>query len=583
MKTNHFDSGIYISIRWLAFCSASAVSALLNLFLFSSLDASYTWLLISMSLTLEMTKISTVITRNCFASIYEKVRKVSIKAKQHMFMFFYLLLAMLSVTAGLGFSITITARTAATQSISLATMQAQYQTLTEQLEKISTKQLEISELNKSTGVSIDSYEPFTQANQRYQEAEAAYILANNNYRAAVAGRSGLVEGTVEFNTAQTEVNRTNQMLSGATTARSLTKTEADRIKANFNDFQMNSETVATRLNDELHILNEELSMLISQVGLSTEIGSVALLELDNKIREEENRNIIEKGMAFMFEEFAKYLHTTPELVKLFILLFVAILIELTIWQCSPDIRISRRVLYFFRNSIPPDTNIKEILEKFDEENRQFEDIAAGPIITEPEPIEPPESPPPSPPKKKKPRKVKPKRLIEDLVVTEQEPPIIEEAVKEMKEKTPTAWPLNPPDPIVWGTSEATKELDTHYVDTTSVEDLVIPSVDMTATPVDPNPDTKYRYRFGRTTRRIASMLVEFVLKCIGDEGEFLMDPAHAALELHFNDRVRDVFLGHLSNIKWGNKSLISQDESGNYWANFSSDEIIKYATEIIGD
>jgi hypothetical protein len=465
-----------------------------------------------------------------------------------MYMVFYLMLALLSVTAGLGFSITITARTVASQSISLATMQAQYKTLTEQMEKISTKELEISELNKSSGITIDSYEPFIQANQRYQEAEAAYIQANNAYRSAMGSRSGLTDGTPEFVAAQSEINRTNQLLSAATTARSLTKAEADRVKANFNDFQTNSEFVVKRLNDELIVYNEELQLLISQVGLMSKIGSVALLELDNMIREEENRNIIEKGMAFMFEEFAKYLHTTPETVKLFILLFVAILIELTIWQCSPDIRISRRVLYFFRNSLPADVDVKDILEKFDEENKQFEDIK--------EIVEAPPPPPPPVPELVAPkRKTKRKRVKKPADIVE-------------AEHLAVGWPLNPAEPVVLPEEIALPE------EGEEMEEEVKP---------EPPKDVKsIHYRFGRTTETVKNEFVKFVRNVITDIGEFAKDPSIAASEMALNFKAKDVFLNRLLVMKMDNKFLI-QEKEGVYYSNFPVEDIINYSTEIIND
>jgi hypothetical protein len=542
MKQLNLDSTIYIGIRWFAFILASIVSALLNIFLFSSLDASWTWLLISMSITLEGTKISTITTRNCFASIYAKVRKASIKAKQHVFMVFYLLLAILSVTAGLGFSITITAKTEAQKSIVREVLQ-------NQRDSIQAKIDEINELALIERITLLEYPEYVSINQKYQEAEVTQSQANSVYRTATANRNRISSEDETYASFQREVNSANQLLIAANENLARVRTERQRIETIFNERKADSSLARTRL-------NEELVLLISQSGLTTELGSVALIELDNKIKEEENKYIISKGMSFMFEEFAKYLHTTPELVKLWILLFVAILIELTIYQTSPDIKISRKVLYFFRNSLPSDVDVQGLLNSFDEENKMYQDFkdnAISKITQDSDRVL--------------------RRRRKRRVHRSPAPQTFEEAIQNL--------------PIIKPPEESpVEEIKEHeFKPDFAIEQPITEHKPIHANDVDfeEKNTTKNRYRFGKATEDIKKRLVDFISECIEFEGPFKNSPELAAKNIKLNQKAKEVFLNRLMNIRLGEKVLVYKDQYDNYCSNFSAREIINYITEIIND
>jgi hypothetical protein len=592
-KNQQFDSSVYIFIRNFAFILASIVSALLNIFLFSSLDASWTWLLIAMSITLEGTKISTITTRNCFASIYAKVKKTSIKAKQHIFMVFYLLLGFLSVIAGLGFSITITARTEAIQTTQVVSLEAQK-------EAIQSKIIEIEELALIERITILEYPEYQTSNLKYQEAEANQTIANNNYRAAVAERSKLSPDDENYPAAQRNLNAMNQLLIAANEALVKARTERNRVELVFNERK--ADTVTARA-----ALNEELKILISQAGLETEMGSVALIELENKIKEENNKYIISKGMGYMFEEFAKYLHTTPELVKFWILLFVAILIELTIYQTSPDIRITRKVLYFFRNSLPADVNVTEVLKAFDSENKKYQDLKVEnkfesrpedkviqpnvPII-----VEQPEQDRARDiedlvkqrkkiikrkiPKKPKIIKSVNKKSIDKKSIVKE--PVIKEIIKDttVKDtivKEPASKKENKVEVIEEEIEKRTENVNQN------VNQDANSNVDIDKDDKHEKDFKKDRYRFGKATKDIKDRLVEFINECIEFEGQFKTQPNEAAKNIKLNQKAKEVFLNRLMNIRLGDKVLVYKNQYDNYCANFPSREIINYVTEIVND
>jgi hypothetical protein len=543
MKNYEINNGVYISIRNVAFVIATIVSALLNLFLFSSLDASWQWLLISMSVTLELTKCSTIVTRNCFASIYAKVRKPSIKAKQHVFMFFYLLLAMLSITAGLGFSITITAKSEATKSI-------EREVLASQREAIQLKIDEINELALIERITLLEYPEYISANERYQEAEIAQSQANQAYRTATSNRSLVSSEDERYPELQRSVNSANQLLIAANENLSKTRTERQRIESIFNERKADSTLAKTRL-------NEELELLITQAGLSTQLGSVALIELDNKIKDEENKYIISKGMSFMFEEFAKYLHTTPELVKLWILLFVACLIELTICQTSPDIKITRKVLYYFRNSLPSDLDVNELLNAFEKENQMYEELKSSSKINQSvEDILVKQH------KRKRLKRKVPREVLPIIDVIEAQ---IQEEIKEQ--------PIikNIPEKIESEPVEKKEEIK---------EQSPIHANDVA---FEEKSTTKNRYRFGKATVDIKDRLVDFINECIEFKGEFKNDPETAAKNIKLNQKAKEVFLNRLMNIRLGDNVLVYKNQFDIYCSNFSARDIINYVTEVIND
>jgi hypothetical protein len=449
-------------------------------------------------------------------------------------MTFYLLLGLLSVTAGLGFSITITARTEAIKSTNLEVLQTRR-------DAIQSKMDEINNLALIERITLLEYPEYIEANRRYQEAEANQTAANNNYRSATAARSGLSQDDERYADAQRNVNATNQLLIAANEALAKERVERQRVETIFNERKADSTLAKTTL-------NEELILLISQAELETEIGSVALIELDNQIKTEENRYIISKGMSFMFEEFAKYLNTTPELVKLWILLFVAILIELTIYQTSPDIKITRRVLYFFRNSLGSEIDVHELLKMFDDENKMYQDFKnEEPVVI---------APPPVIVKQKVARRKR--RPKPDVIQTTLAPfPIPAEKVEEK--------PLDPPMPPL---------------QQPTIEHPPILASDVA---FEEKNTTKNRYRFGKATVDIKDKLVEFISKCIEFTGPFKNDPETAAKSIRLNQKAKDVFLNRLMNIRLGDKVLVYKDQYDNYCANFPAHEIINYVTEIIND
>jgi hypothetical protein len=91
------------------------------------------------------------------------------------------------------------------------------------------------------------------------------------------------------------------------------------------------------------------------------------------------------------------------------------------------------------------------------------------------------------------------------------------------------------------------------------------------------------YRFGRAVDSVKLKFIEFVSKCIDKPGPFIVDPLDAANELGFNRKTVEVFLDRLSLLKMGTKKLVNRNLENEWISNFSAQEIIDYATEIVED
>jgi predicted RND superfamily exporter protein len=129
----------------------------------------------------------------------------------------------------------------------------------------------------------------------------------------------------------------------------------------------------SRAQTRIRELNEQFDALARSYGLqSTTIGT-ALIELKGLKTQKENEILETKGMGYMFDKFSEYTFgkIAPEGIKVLIIMLCSFLLELTVWQCSPDIRITRPILRYFVRSLPDDKDIGEILKIFDVEDQMF--------------------------------------------------------------------------------------------------------------------------------------------------------------------------------------------------------------------
>jgi len=639
MKRNtlNIDSNVFIFVRYFSFSLASLISIFLNIFFFQALDVGGFWyILFGISILLESAKVSTILTRNVFTSLWEKTRNAKIRLAKNFFLTMYLCLAILSIASGAGFSYYITETTDTIREIEVESLESKIDIMSDIRDRIEFLSDERREMQ------LSEHSPYIRATERLDEAERIFSEANREHQLVNARRP--VDETLDnFDVLlaqwRASANSAWGIRSDAERQRNNARIQRDRVIAEFNDRGENTEERLSELEAEFNMMLRELDVTSPHLDLPLiSRARLVVRELNQDLNLLNDRIRTEKGMQIIFDDLANFLNSQPKVIKLMILLFVAFLIELTIFQTAPDIRVSRRILYFFRNRIPTDVNINNLLKSFDEEIARFQDDF------EPEPI-PPEDPEP-------PKKIRKKRIKNTEIPIFHKPINIEEVdMKRAVESTIRDLPRLFPEDSPHAQERTNEEIEQEYEAEISKEEIdtwvdnIIehphrdnspPQVKMIVK--DPEPeieeekevvpnihkpepeeeklipipqenyeskDAKYfvqrsipitnqedeeikkdnkikHYRFGRASDQVINKAVEFIKLCIDGPGPFAMLPEDAANQLKFSKKAKEVFLEHLSYLKIKNRFLIYKKDD-QYYSNFSSKDIINYMTQIVDD
>jgi hypothetical protein len=330
MKENSTESNIFVAVRYLSWITASIISAVINIFLFSNLSSENPALLIGMSLTLELTKIITLLCGNIFSSLYKKVRDPFLRNMKTLFYFIYGCFAILAIVASVSFSLVITNKNDETYS-------TQKEALQQQLKDIESFELKIesfekNELSKSKAAEAEE-------SKKYKEA--------NDLDSEIKDRMTQIErSTDEW---KDLYNRT------------LSKTLRATLEKNKEDAQSKFEEDKKTFEK----MKSDLTETFASYGYKNK--SDLLIKISQTNAEE----ISNSGSLKMFYLLSKIVPFDPNSIRFSILLFVSILIELTILIASPCISINKTILRYFKDYIPSSIDIDEIIKKFEEENLRF--------------------------------------------------------------------------------------------------------------------------------------------------------------------------------------------------------------------
>jgi len=526
----------YIVTRYAAFLIASIASAMFNIFLFTALDPSWTVLLMALSISLECAKLTTVVSINVVKSLYLKLNHEPLRTKSKLLFVYYLVYGFLSICSSLGFSIYITAKTQAIRNSDLEILLSR-QTAIEQ------KMREITSLQSSTSISnYMEYQPWIDANTEYSEYNRRYEEADlQDSQLRLARDQILDRNSLEYGTADQEYRSYNTYLNGLRSQRQRADQERLRIQ---NAFEASKNDMV----GQLSILDAQLLTLIDQAGLNVSDSSTALIIIGEMIQKEELKIIEEKGMTYMFEGFSQLFQNkiSADFVKIFILLLASILLEVTIYQCAPDVRINGLILKYFKRSLPEDMKFEDILEMYDDERME--------VSSDEEIIQ------------------KRRKTQDGLLSVEKETPkddsgiqketIVEEIHTEEKLQPETIRTGNE-NSVIWnGTSDV---MDTADKDQTE----------------DPKMNSKL-YRYGRSSGRVKDKMIEFISMISGQEpGVFVMDPSEAARNIGISEKLKDTFLDRLMTLKIAGKQLVSMDGLGRWMTSVPRKKIIEYSTEIV--
>ncbi len=651
-RKKSYDAEVFIGFRYFSFMIAVTVSVFLNVIFFQSLDTgSYWWVLLCISVLLESAKISTLLTKNIFVSLYEKTKEKKVKSAVVLFFGSYLAMATLSVMAGLGFSVVVTSKSADRQASEL-------QMIENHISEIESLETRRATYLIAKDITLSAYPPYAEADAAYVKAQAEQEEAERNYYAAIAERNRYPNDPESEmyelrQAAQREVNAQDSILAAANSAFRNARDRRNIAKTEFEELKENSDARISELNDEFALMTKNM-------GIESATPRLAVLELEQNLKDLKNKIMEEKGMGYMFDLMSAILKVPADTIKFIILLFVAFLIELVIYQSSPDIRTTRNILYFFRRHISTNIDVQQLLSSYDEENIMFDEQREQKPLT------------------KSQENDEPKKVVRKKMDSSQEQ-VDEEIKKKLPEQkreqehnnlkvssrvkiensSPITMPIDPSKPLIKGDvsedpidfeEEVARELE-ELSKTVQVEQIkrvkrvkneppvVIentPEVALENTPeskLEDKPEGKpedkpesvievkgsirrkipeehiikkretlvdefikeveekkeqqalhtIHFRFGRTTQKIADKLIEFIKLCIDGPGKFIRKPDEAADLLKLNRKAKEVFISHLSSLKMQNEQLIMRNKNGEYVANFSADEIIKYATEILED
>jgi hypothetical protein len=338
-------------------------------------------------------------------------------------------------------------------------------------------------------------------------------------------------------------------------------TEYSQALRKYNEAKAKRETQIARLTEIKNNSSEELSKLNVEIETLKELYSLTtptpLIELQARLDEYTTNLLKNSGSEKMFVILSNMFGLSSRWLKFYILLFLSILIELTVWQCGPSIKITRKVLYYFRNSLPSDLDVNELLNAFEKENQMYEELKSSNKINQSVEDILVKQHRRKRLKRKVPREVLP--TIDVIEAQTQEEIKEQPIIKNIPEKIES-------EPVE--KKEEIKEQSPIHADDVAFEE---------------KSTTKNRYRFGKATVDIKDRLVDFINECIEFKGEFKNDPETAAKNIKLNQKAKEVFLNRLMNIRLGDNVLVYKNQFDIYCSNFSARDIINYVTEVIND
>jgi hypothetical protein len=336
-----------------------------------------------MSIALEGAKLTTVISKNVSEALYLKTGYKKLKSKANRLFTYYLIYGVLSIVASLGFSMYVTAQTQEIQSVQLTTLNT-YQT------SILDKMSEIEAYKQSqTITSYLEYQPYIDQGIIVQQAqEQVTDLTGQRNNALETARNLDVElnAMTEEDTGYAQVRTRDQQAwntyTNLNTQLRTAQADLDAAKLRQSSIQTSFESSKTDYQGGLDALTAELQSYIRLSGVVNEDGSIptdgkiADILIKAKMQDENLRILREEGMSYMFTVFSDYTNgaVPAAIVKLIILMFASFLLELTVYQCAPDVKITKSILKYFKRSLPENMTFAEIVKSFDDEEEEVEAI-----------------------------------------------------------------------------------------------------------------------------------------------------------------------------------------------------------------
>jgi hypothetical protein len=557
MKTKtRMDTSLFMAIRWFGFIGATIVSAYLNLYLINGLDASRNWLMCAISLTLEMTKVSSLISGNIFNEMYHVLKYDSLRLKKRLFYGFYGMFAVFSIFCSLAFSITVTDKKNVMET-------AEGLRLSGAITVVQDKLNEIEAVKQLARSDIMSHPDYVAAQSEVEKYQVLFDDIDDLDTQLSAKLKGLVIDDPNRDLIQRQYDENRTLRSGYQSQLRSKIASLNVQKSRLTDIKNDSSEELAKLNGELEALKEQYELTTPN----------PLIELKSMAAEHERLMLENAGSEKMFIILSDMFSATPKWLKFFILLFLSVLIEITVYQTGPDIRITPRILRYFKKALPRNVNITKIIKTFEQEYNQFDDelvkieVSSSPTSPPPSQIIEADEPPkiiektPAPKKRKKSTTTKKLPKKEKIKQSVEQQPLVEQQEQQ-------------PEPLI-GEPESigtqSQIIESAQQSVPKFLNEVTPIIDKTVS---------HQYRFGKSSEKIKDRFVDFVKSCINKKGSFIMDPAEASILVRISDKLRDEFLSRL-NILNINGTPLAQKDLNTWIANFDAKTIIDFSTEIL--
>lgn len=129
-------------------------------------------------------------------------------------------------------------------------------------------------------------------------------------------------------------------------------------------FEDGSVVMIAKLQNEVH--NREVSLKSSLDAMN-----ISEYDIERKIIESKNKKIQESGSLAAFELLGQMTNVDSKFLTILLILILTILVEITIYQTSPKIKITRKLLYNFSKYLPNDFDVTKFMFVIDKELDEY--------------------------------------------------------------------------------------------------------------------------------------------------------------------------------------------------------------------
>lgn len=648
-KKFNFDAIVLINFRLVAFFAASLISCCVNLFFIGNLSQEVYQIgpfiiptavfLCAMSITLEMSKLLHIVQYNTLTELHRKLENFKgakkIKNVARRWLAGYLLYAMLAVVSATFFSFNSlgTAQQATDSSIEYVTKD--YNDAQNLENTIASIQTEIRNLEIERNDDSDIASEFDSLKRM---AERANDAANINWVLSSYNADGELIETPdpfqeewltfvdEFFTNNPSVRGIRTYVNANTSEWNLRRRVASTDIATFKDTKQQS--IITKINQktmELELAKADLQSVFENNDVST------FRQLENKYRNIISSQYKGGGTAAVFKLIGNLIGIDDSVIRCVLLLFLALLIELTIYQTSPKVQISRKMLFQFTQYLPAGFNVNKFMDSVDKElvaydmiktthkedrnliketmevevtKKRLEKTEAKKRIKKAKVVEPTNPPIPVPVVATMPATfTKPKKLefvsveepVEEAVATE----VVEnkETIEEIETVEAVAPIKKPRKPRAKKVVEEVKEpevvatpepevVEEKPVEASEPEKRVIKQEELKAEPrISTLTQNTIPFRFGRTSKEVMSKVIKFIEELYRgiDENNSILtlnNPMDVKTRLGLSQKEFDVFTDRLTKMSINGKFVLYV-EDGKYKTVFKKDWLQQYVTEIV--